>query len=156
MFCLGSNTENSRVGPELRSPGTLSCPNQHGSPVDTDGEGGYAGVLKALEGQGQSANASESATRYHRLQRVQGDESSPQSWRNFQKPYLFCPWTVLLWADSELTGGGGGPTVSCAWCSEPAQGAGRWVDEKGRLPGDSDHTCLPCCQGSKTTIQGEE
>lgn len=97
------------MGPELRSPGTLSCPNQHGSPVDTDGEGGYAGVLKALEGQGQSANASESATRYHRLQRVQGDESSPQSWRNFQKPYLFCLWTVLLWADSELTGGGGDP-----------------------------------------------
>lgn len=34
-------------------------------------------------------------------------------------------------ADPELTGWG--PSASCTWCSEPGQGAGRWMDEKYRL-----------------------
>lgn len=54
------------------------------------------------------------------------------SLQELPEPYLFPPWTVLPWADTELSGWR--PTVSCAWSSETRQGAGRWVDEEGRFP----------------------
>lgn len=63
-----------------------------------------------------------------------GTNVLPWSWRNFQKPWNFlfgqsCPGGHV--ADPELTGWG--PSASCTWCSEPGQGAGRWMDEKYRL-----------------------
>lgn len=88
-----------KLGPELRFLGTMSCPNQRAYPVGLGGGvgEGQQGHGSLLEGQGETVNASVS----HGVPWVtepMGTHVFPWSWGNFPEAMpLFPPWSALPW-----------------------------------------------------------